>query len=374
MKDKRPEWVPEKAGKEFTTKVMPGVKSTHEGLPYKNSNTKTRPTVRRNQLSVDDYYNGIMNQDRIVLARAITLIESNSDKHIQQAQELIKKILPQSGKSIRIGITGVPGAGKSTLIETLGLNLIEKGHKVAVLAVDPSSTRSKGSILGDKTRMEYLSRAKESFIRPSPSSGALGGVTRKTRESILLCEAAGFDVIIIETVGVGQSEVTVRSMVDFFLVVQIAGAGDELQGIKKGIIEIADMIVVNKADGDNKQRAEMTKSEFNQVLHYIAPATNGWQTIAKTCSALKNTGVNEIWDSIMDFRDKTSESGVFESRRKEQQLEWMHFMLEDYLLNSFYNNVTTKAMLPEIENRLMSGDITSTQAVQTLIKEFEKKD
>ncbi len=374
MKDKRPEWVPDKAGKEFTTRVMPGIKSNHEGLPYRHSMTKTKNAIKRNQLSLEEYYEGIVNQDRIILARAITLIESNSDKHIKQAQELVKRILPKSGNSIRIGITGVPGAGKSTLIETLGLNLIEQGHKVAVLAIDPSSTRSKGSILGDKTRMEQLSRAKDSFIRPSPSGGALGGVTRKTRESILLCEAAGFDVIIIETVGVGQSEVTVRSMVDFFLVVQIAGAGDELQGIKKGIIEIADMIVVNKADGDNKHKAEIAKSEYNQVLHYIAPATEGWQTTARTCSALKNTGVNEIWNSILDFKETVDLNGVFNKRRQKQQLEWMHFMLEDYLLNSFYNNSKTKVMLPSIERELIEGKITSTQAVHILIEEYEKNE
>jgi LAO/AO transport system kinase len=372
MKDKRPEWVPKDGGKEYTTRVMPGVKTSHDGLLHDHTKVSDKKTIRRSELEIDDYYKGIIEKDRIVLARAITLVESNSEKHIRNAQELIKRILPHSGNSIRIGISGVPGAGKSTLIETLGLNLIRKGHKVAVLAIDPSSTLTKGSILGDKTRMEMLSREPDSFIRPSPSSGALGGVTRKTRESILLCEAAGFDVIIIETVGVGQSEVTVRSMVDFFLVVQISGAGDELQGIKKGIIEMADMIVINKADGDNIQKAKMAEAEFNQVLHYLTPATPGWQTSALSCSALKNTGIEEIWDSVLQFKEKTQENGVFENRRKQQLFEWMHFMLEEYLLNSFYHHPRIKSMLPFVEKNLVSGTQTVTQAVTDLINAYTK--
>ena len=280
----KPDWTPKNAGDEFAVRVVKGVEN-------KESNKKESDTKRK-QLSIDDYVNGVLKFDRNILARAITLIESNNPAHHDIAQEVLKKLLPYSGKSLRIGITGVPGAGKSTLIEVLGMYLIKQGHKVAVLTVDPSSTVTKGSILGDKTRMENLSKEKNCFIRPSPSGGTLGGVTRKSRETITVCEAAGFDIILIETVGVGQSEVTVRSMVDFFLLVLIAGGGDELQGIKRGIMELTDAILINKADGDNEKKANIARSDYNNALHYLQPATKGWTAQAFTASALTGKGIS----------------------------------------------------------------------------------
>ena len=273
----KPDWAPKNAGEEFTVTVVKGVEMTNN---ISSSNKTKYPAT---QPSVDQLVSGVLKDDRNLLARCITLIESNSIKHHKKSTEVLDKLLPHSGASIRIGISGVPGAGKSTMIEALGLYLIKEGHKVAVLTVDPSSSVSKGSILGDKTRMEYLSREKNCFIRPSPSAGNLGGVTRKTRETITACEAAGFDIILIETVGVGQSEITVRSMVDFFLLVMIAGAGDELQGIKKGIIEISDALVFNKADGTNKQKAEIARAEFANAVHYLQPYTNWLATQSFNC-------------------------------------------------------------------------------------------
>jgi LAO/AO transport system kinase len=258
---------------------------------------QTSPTlnlIKRKQLTTEDYTNGILSKDIVMLSKAITLIESNANTYITQAQEVLRSILPNSGKSVRIGISGPPGAGKSTTIESLGCYLSKQGLKVAVLAIDPSSTLTKGSILGDKTRMELLSREPNAYIRPSPSAGTLGGVARKTRETILLCEAAGFDVILIETVGVGQSEITVRSMVDFFLLVLIPGSGDELQGIKKGVVEISDMIAVNKCDGDNVQFANLTCASYQHAVGMLSSATDGWKTIVKTFSALNHKGIEDI--------------------------------------------------------------------------------
>jgi LAO/AO transport system kinase len=281
------------------------------------------------------------------------------------------RLLPHTGNSIRIGITGVPGVGKSTFIEALGLHLCGSGHRVAVLAVDPSSTLTRGSILGDKTRMEQLSQDKRAFIRPSPSSGTLGGVTRKSRETMLVCEAAGFDVLLVETVGVGQSETTVRSMVDFFLLLMLSGAGDELQGIKKGIIELADALLINKADGDNRVRALGAKTEYNRALHYLAPATEGWQTRAHTCSAVSGEGIHEVWAEIEEFRRKTNESGVLQTRRRNQTLEWVYAMIEEHLRTSFFKHAGVESIRADIERAVVKGHIPPTVAAKELIQKFE---
>ena len=348
---------------------MPGISANHDGFPNSKKYDKANSQqIVRKQLSIDDYVQGIINHDKTILARAITLIESNSQKHFETAQEVIQQILPKTGKSIRVGISGVPGAGKSTFIEKFGLYLLSLGHKVAVLAIDPSSSVTKGSILGDKTRMETLSREQDCFIRPSPSGGSLGGVTRKTRESILLCEAFGYDVILVETVGVGQNEVTVRDMVDFFLLLQIAGAGDELQGIKKGVIEISDAIVVNKADGDNIHKAKLAQAEYSTALHYLTPATPGWHSRAFTCSALTGEGLTDIWKVIMKFRDLTYNNGFFSKRRNNQIISWVNSMIKEYLISSFYHNHKVKAEMPEIQTDLLSGKITPTIAVDYLLK------
>lgn len=333
---------------------------------------ETKPRKRK-KLTVDDYVNGVLNQDRAMIARAITLVESNSPKHFDMAQELLRRLMPYTGKSIRIGFTGVPGAGKSTLIEAFGTMLCEQDHRVAVLAVDPSSAISRGSILGDKTRMEKLSRHPNAYVRPSPSGGSLGGVARKSRETMLICEAAGYDVIIVETVGVGQNEITVRSMVDFFLVIMLTGAGDELQGMKKGIMEIADAIFINKADGDNVQKARAAKAEFNRLLHYLKPASPGWKTKAYTVSALTGDGVPTIWEVIKDYERKMKESGYFEENRANQLSEWMDRLIEDELKMSFYEHQQIKKTLPEMKKKVTTGEIPLAQAVKELMKVYRKE-
>nr|VFJ43821.1 MAG: methylmalonyl-CoA mutase metallochaperone MeaB [Candidatus Kentron sp. DK] len=372
---KRPDWVPSEAGEEFTTTVMKGVDGGHDGLSA-DAATHTHPPVaspKRRQLTVDEHVQGVIDGNRNILARTITLVESNAPAHMAMAQDVLRRLLPHTGKSIRIGITGVPGVGKSTSIETLGLYLLERGHKVAVLAVDPSSKVTGGSILGDKTRMEELSRDTRAFIRPSPSGGTLGGVTRKSRETILVCEAAGFDVILVETVGVGQSETTVRQMVDFFLLLMLAGAGDELQGIKKGIMELADALIINKADGDNKPRALAAKLEYNRALAYLAPATEGWQTHAYTCSATTGEGIRELWAVVEAFRQQTEDSGILETRRHRQTMEWVYAMVEEYLQNSFYHHAGVKTLRATLEQEVINGRVPPTVAARRLIDVFESQ-
>ena len=322
--------------------------------------------------TVQDYVLGILAGDRLTLARTITLIESVLPAHQELAREIVDNILPQTGKSVRVGITGVPGAGKSTFIESFGTMLTQMGHKVAVLAIDPSSTRSGGSILGDKTRMEKLAIDDKAFIRPSPSSGTLGGVGRKTRETMLVCEAAGYDVVIIETVGVGQSETTVASMVDFFLVLMIAGAGDELQGIKKGVLEVADAIVINKADGDNISRAQMAQREYETALHMLMPASMNWSPPVLTCSSLFSKGIVEIWETIISHRTAFTESGEFDQKRKEQALEWMHFLLEDGLRSWFYLNPEVAKLLPGLKSDIALQRISPTAAADRLLTLLKK--
>ena len=357
----KPDWTPENAGKEFAVHIVKGVEQTQAA---KNNNTKSSIYL------IDDFVDGVISNNRTLLAKTITLIESNSEKHFDLAHKVLKKLLPHSGKSIRVGITGVPGAGKSTFIETLGMQLIKQGYKVAVLTVDPSSSITRGSILGDKTRMEKLSREPNCFIRPSPSGGALGGVARKSRETIIVCEAAGYDVILIETVGVGQNEITVRSMVDFFLLIMIAGAGDELQGIKRGVIEIADALLINKADGENQKKAEIARAEFAHALHYLKPTTEGWETPVKTCSALSGEGIEDAWHMINKYIELTKSSQIFEQRRKEQSVEWVYRLIEEELRNDFYNNENVKTILPGIKEDLFNGNILAIEAVKILLSTF----
>ncbi len=369
---KRPEWTPGNAGEEFTTHVMAGVMGGHDGMTSKVCRpVKPASGPRRKKLSVDDYVNGVLEGNRTVLGRAITLVESNSPAYMEQAQEMLKALLPETGRSMRVGITGFPGAGKSTFIEALGTHLCDQDHRVAVLAVDPSSTVTRGSILGDKTRMEKLSRHPNAFIRPSPSGGVLGGVARKSRETVLVCEAAGYDVVLVETVGVGQSETTVRSMVDFFLLIVIAGAGDELQGLKKGIMELTDAILVNKADGDNKIRAETARLEYSRILPYLQPATEGWRTEAYTCSALTGVGIAEIWSVIEEFRKVTMQSGRFDARRRSQLLEWVYSMVQEYLKSSFFNHAGIKKNKHTVESAVLEGEMSPTMAVNELVHIFE---
>ena len=314
------------------------------------------------------YLNGVLEQNRVMLSRTITLIESSLPAHQELAGNIIDQLLPHTGKAVRLGITGVPGAGKSTFIDSFGSLLTERGHRVAVLAIDPSSARSGGSILGDKTRMLKLSINENAFIRPSPSGGTLGGVARKTRETMLACEAAGFDVIIIETVGVGQSETAVSSMVDFFLVLMIAGAGDELQGIKKGILEIADAIIINKADGENKNRAEQARREYETAVHLLTPASKNWTPPVMTCSALKEDGLSEVWEMISDHRDIGLKSGEHNQRRKQQALDWMHFLLTDGLKHWFYDHPRIKNDLPDLVQQIELRKTSPTAAASQLLK------
>ena len=311
-------------------KVNKGVADVPTVNPY------LKKRLQRKEYTPSEFVEGILKGNITILSQAVTLVESAKYEHQQLAQEIIEKCLPHAGKSVRIGITGVPGAGKSTSIDAFGMHLIKEGRKLAVLAIDPSSERSKGSILGDKTRMEELACDPHAYIRPSPSAGSLGGVARKTREAMILCETAGFDIILIETVGVGQSETAVHSMVDFFLLVQIAGAGDELQGIKRGIMEMADSIIINKADGNNIQRAELAKAQLQTALHFFPPHESGVMPKVMTCSAYERTGIDAIWENILHYCSETQQNGYFDVRRAEQSKYWMYETIDEQLRNHFY--------------------------------------
>jgi LAO/AO transport system kinase len=318
------------------------------------------------RLSADEYIKGVLAGDRIILSRAITLIESQLSQDKILAQEVLERILPFAGKSIRIGITGVPGVGKSTFIEAFGKHITTQNKKIAVLAIDPSSQRTSGSIMGDKTRMEELAHESKAYIRPSPSGTSLGGVANKTRETMLLCEAAGFEVIIVETVGVGQSETVVKGMVDFFLLLMLSGAGDELQGIKRGIMEMADAVVITKTDGDNIQRAKNARMEYVHALHLYPPTQNNWYPPVLTCSALNKTGLLEIWEMILDFASKMKENGFWESNRKEQNLAWMYAYVRQTLESQFFDNQVVKDNISIIEAKILAGELLPIQGAKVL--------
>ena len=345
--------------------VNAGVEPVSIVNPYRKKN------ARRRDLSVSDYVEGILKGDVTILSRAVTLVESVLPEHQVIAQEFIDKCLPHAGNSVRVGISGVPGAGKSTSIDVFGIHVLEKyGGKLAVLAIDPSSERTKGSILGDKTRMEKLSLHPKAFIRPSPSAGSLGGVARKTRETIILCEAAGFDKIFVETVGVGQSETACHSMVDFFLLIQLAGTGDELQGIKRGIMEMADGIVINKADGDNIERAKLAASQFRTALHMFPEPESHWTPQVLTYSGFFGLGIKEIWDMVYKYIDFVKLNGYFEYRRSEQSKYWMYESINEQLRNSFYNNPTIDSMIAGEENKVLQGQETSFVAAKHLLDTY----
>lgn len=327
---------------------------------------------RRPKLTVDEYVEGILSGNRVVLGQAITLIESMLHEHNIIADQIIDRCLPHSGKSIRIGISGVPGAGKSTFIEAFGMYLVSLGYKVAVLAIDPSSTITKGSILGDKTRMEELSAEKNAFIRPSPSAGTLGGVARKTHEIIFLCEAAGFDVILVETVGVGQSEVAASSMVDFFLLLLIAGAGDELQGIKRGIMEIADAIIINKADGDNVQNAELAARSYRNALQLFPTPESKWKPQVMTCSSINHIGMEQAGSMIRDYEKHCKDSGYFQSKRNRQSINVMFESINEQLKASFYNSDSVRSTLSDFNNKVINGQITPYAAAKHLLENYKK--
>ena len=345
-------------------KVNKGVADVPTVNPY------LKKRIQRKEYTPAEFVEGILKGNITILSQAVTLVESSKYEHQQMAQEIIEKCLPHAGKSVRIGITGVPGAGKSTSIDAFGMHLIGQGRKLAGLAIDPSSERSKGSILGDKTRMEKLSVHPKSFIRPSPSAGSLGGVARKTRETIVLCEAAGFDKIFVETVGVGQSETAVHSMVDFFLLIQLAGTGDELQGIKRGIMEMADGIVINKADGDNLERAKLAAAQFRNALHLFPAPESGWTPQVLTYSGFYNLGVQEVWDMVYKYIDFVKDNGYFEYRRNEQSKYWMYETINEQLRDSFYHNPTIEAMLADKESQVLKGNLTSFVAAKNLLDTY----
>lgn len=344
--------------------VNSGVTSQPTVNPYR------RPRPRRRELTAGEYVEGILKGDVSILGRAVTLVESVADHHQALAQEVIEKCLPYSGNSRRIGITGVPGAGKSTSIDVFGLHVLKQGGRLAVLAIDPSSERTSGSILGDKTRMEKLSVEKDAFIRPSPSAGSLGGVARKTRETIVLCEAAGYDNIFVETVGVGQSETAVHSMVDFFLLIQLAGTGDELQGIKRGIMEMADGIVINKADGDNVDRANLAAAQFRNALHLFPPTPSKWHPEVITYSGYYELNIDKVWDMIDRYFAYVKETGYFERKRNEQAKYWMFETINEQLRTDFYRRPEIQALLEQKELRVLNNEQSSFTAAQDVLNRY----
>lgn len=338
-----------------------------DAIGDKPSSVNTRFKLKKKrEISVDEYVNGILNSDRVMLSQAITLVESNLSEHQHKAQQIIERCLPYAGKSIRVGITGVPGVGKSTTIEALGTKLTHSGHKLAVLAIDPTSEKTKGSILGDKTRMEELANDPNAFIRPSPSAGSLGGVARKTREIIILCEAAGFDVVFVETVGVGQSEVVAHSMVDFFLLLQLANAGDELQGIKRGIMEMADAISINKAELD-PNRAELAASQYRSALSLFPHNENGWKPVVFTSSAYTGDGIDKIWETIMEYVAQTKANGHFHKKRNEQNLRILSETINSTLTERFYNSQFIVEKLEQFKQDVLNDRVSAYIAAQELI-------
>jgi LAO/AO transport system kinase len=358
---------------------------THKSALTVNEGVEQPPSVsedsvlrfinkNKKKISVNEYVDGILAGNCTLLSQAITMIESALPTHAKIAQEIIEKCLPYSGKSIRIGITGVPGVGKSTFIESLGMQIIAQDKKLAVLAIDPSSERSKGSILGDKTRMEQLSVNPNAFIRPSPSAGSLGGVARKTRETIILCEAAGFDTIFIETVGVGQSETAVHSMVDFFLLLMLAGAGDELQGIKRGIMEMADAIAITKADGSNQQKAGIAAAQYKSALHLLPKSLSEWSPKILLCSALTGFGIGEIWETILEFETLTRENQFFIRNRSEQAKYWMYETINEALNKRFYSNPDIQDQLPIFEQKVLENQLSSFVAAKKLLQQYFKEE
>jgi len=345
-----------------------------EPLPSVNEDSVKRflKNKKKRTLSVQQYVDGILDGDITILSQAVTLVESSKPGHQEIAQQIIVKCLPFAGNSVRIGITGVPGVGKSTFIEAMGKHITTQGKKLAVLAIDPSSERTKGSILGDKTRMEDLSIDPNAYIRPSPSAGSLGGVARKTRETIVLCEAAGFNHIFIETVGVGQSETAVHSMVDFFLLLMLAGAGDELQGIKRGIMEMADAITINKADGNNIERAGLARIQYMNALHLFPTPESGWTPKVLTCSAFLKTGISEIWNTIDEYLKHVKNNEYFQHRRNEQSKFWIYETINEHLRNDFYQNEQIKTLMDESEQKVIKEEISSFVAAKRLLDFYDQ--
>lgn len=351
----------------------PTGRHTQKGVVSPGSLNPNLRRIRKKPWRLEDYTSGIQRGDRVTLAKAITLIESTRREHQALAQQIIEACLPMSGQSVRIGITGTPGVGKSTFIEAFGLHVLQEGRKLAVLAVDPTSQVTQGSILGDKTRMEQLAHQENAFIRPSPAGESLGGVARKTREAIILCEAAGYDTILIETVGVGQSETAVHSMTDFFLLLLLPGAGDELQGIKRGIVEMADLAVVNKADGERLPLAKQAKQEYRNAMHLFPPKKSEWVTRVEICSATTGMGIPEVWKDIQAYQEQTRANGYFEHNRRAQARYWLHETINRELRQLFFNHETVRSQLEEVERQVMNGQQSSFHAAEALLQAFREQ-